>query len=246
MAKAPIYQLRQVSKTYAARRVVNITSLDIVRGEILALVGPSGSGKSTLLRILNFLEPFAGGTLQFGELSLNAGQAAPLAVRRKVTTVFQRPILLDRTVWENVAFGLKLHSGGVRSLSEPVEEALRTVGLEHLKKQNARTLSGGEAQRVALARAMVLHPEVLLLDEPTANLDPYNGNLIERVTRQLNQEQGVTIVLVTHNIFQARRLAQRAALLYEGELVESAPAGQFFNDPQDERTRAFVRGEMIF
>jgi tungstate transport system ATP-binding protein len=115
-----------------------------------------------------------------------------------------------------------------------------------LQDAHAHTLSGGEMQRVALARALVLRPEVLLLDEPTANLDPYNIRLIEEMTAHVNQVEGVTVVVVTHNIFQARRLAHRVALILHGRLVEVAPTEQFFDRPEHPQTAAFVRGELIY
>jgi tungstate transport system ATP-binding protein len=127
-----------------------------------------------------------------------------------------------------------------------VGQALDQVGLSHLANQQARLLSGGEAQRVALARAIVLQPDVLLLDEPTANLDPYNVSLIESIIRRLNNERGMTLVLVTHNVFQARRLAHRVAFLLEGRIVEVAEVQQFFESPTDPRTAAFVRGDMVY
>jgi tungstate transport system ATP-binding protein len=115
-----------------------------------------------------------------------------------------------------------------------------------LARQRARTLSGGEMQRVSLARAMILEPDVLLLDEPTANLDPYNVGLIEEIIRTLNEKQGTTLVVVTHNVFQARRLADRVGLLLDGRLIEVNAREPFFEQPQDERTAAFVRGEMVY
>jgi tungstate transport system ATP-binding protein len=115
-----------------------------------------------------------------------------------------------------------------------------------LAHQRARTLSGGEAQRVALARAIVLRPDVLLLDEPTANLDPYNVGLIEEIIQRRNREQGTTLVLVTHNVFQAKRLAHRVALMLEGSIVEVTDVETFFESPEDPRTAAFVRGEMVY
>ncbi len=130
--------------------------------------------------------------------------------------------------------------------TRPCSEALEQVGLGDLARQRARTLSGGEAQRVALARAMVLRPDVLLLDEPTANLDPYNIGLIEGIARRMNQEHGTTLVLVTHNVFQARRLAQRVAFMMEGKIVEVDDAERFFNQPTDPRTVAFVHGDMVY
>jgi len=239
-----VYQLQDVAKEYNGRRVLQVDRLDIHRGEIFTVVGPSGAGKSTLLRLLNFLEPPTSGRIRFLDAEFSPTQPMPLELRRRVTTVFQRPILLNRSVWANVAYGLWLR--GQRDSAELVRTTLEQVGLLALARQQARTLSGGELQRVALARAMVLQPDVLLLDEPTANLDPYNVGLIEDIARRLNRERGTTLVLVTHNVFQARRLAHRAALLLDGQLIEVADVNTFFQSPRDPRTGAFVRGEMVY
>ena len=239
-----VYQLQNLIKEYNGRRVLEIEALDIRAGEILALVGPSGSGKSTLLRLMNFLEFPTSGRLVFKGVECQSGREMSPELRRRVTTVFQRPMLLNRSVQDNVAYGLRLR--GQRDSRGLIQSTLKEVSLEGLSRQRARTLSGGEAQRVALARAMVLHPDVLLLDEPTANLDPYNVGLIEAIARRLNQELGTTIVLVTHNVFQARRLAHRVAFLLEGKIIESAGVEDFFQRPGDPRTRAFVRGEMVY
>lgn len=238
-----IYRLSQVTKVYKGRSILEVDSLEIHAGEIFALVGPSGAGKSTLLRLLNFLEPPSHGSLEFEGKAVSSADEAPLECRRRVTMVFQRPMLLDRSVWENVAYGLRLR--GLRDSTAQVKAALDEVGLAHLAHQRARTLSGGEAQRVALARAIVLNPRVLLLDEPTANLDPYNVGLIETIVRQINTLHQTTLVLVTHNVFQARRLAARVAFLLEGKVVEVAATEQIFDSPADPRTRAFLRGEMV-
>ncbi len=239
-----VYQLRGVNKAYNGRCVLHVGNLDIRRGEIFALVGPSGAGKSTLLRLLNFLEPPTSGMLRFLDAEFSPNCLMPLELRRRVTTVFQRPILLNRSVRDNVNYGLRLR--GRRNGTKLVDSTLEQVGLQALASQRARTLSGGEAQRVALARAMVLKPDVLLLDEPTANLDPYNVGLIEDIARTLNQKQGTTLVLVTHNVFQARRLAHRVALVLEGQIVEVADVDTFFESPQNPRTGAFIRGEMVY
>jgi tungstate transport system ATP-binding protein len=236
--------MKNLTKAYNGRKVLDITDLQIQRGEVLGLVGPSGAGKSTLLRLLNFLEPPTSGAITFQGQTLENGLEMPLELRRLVTTVFQRPMLLNRTEYENVAFGLQLR--GLRETKAHVLSALEQVGLANLARQRARTLSGGEAQRVVLARAMALKPAVLLLDEPTANLDPYNVGQIEEIVRQLNQQQGVTLVLVTHNVFQAHRLASRVGFMLDGRLVEITPTEQFFNQPADPRTAAFVRGEMVY
>jgi tungstate transport system ATP-binding protein len=238
----PLYLLENVSQAYSGRQVLRIERLAIERGEVLAVIGPSGAGKSTLLRLLNFLEQPASGTITFDAQSVQA--PVPLAVRRRVTTVFQHPGLLNRTVAANLAYGLSL-----RKQKLPLEiqtQWLARLGLSDLARQRATRLSAGEAQRVALARALVIRPEVLLLDEPTANLDPYNVGLIETIVREENTRHGITIVLVTHNIFQARRLAHRTALLINGEIVEVAATEQFFERPSEARAAAFLRGDLVY
>ncbi|MFN2221488.1 MAG: phosphate ABC transporter ATP-binding protein [Candidatus Promineifilaceae bacterium] len=240
----PVYTLSNVRHAYDGREVLRIDQLQIRQGEVLAVVGPSGAGKSTLLRLLNFLETPSSGFITFQGIPFGAKRRIPVDLKRRVTTVFQRPCLLSRSVAANVQYGLQIR--GNRNSHERVAEALDQVGLEHLAKARARTLSGGEAQRVALARALVIEPDVLLLDEPTANLDPFNVKLIEEIIREHNQRQGATVVLVTHNVFQAKRLAQRVALLLEGRIVEIGDVDSFFQSPADPRTAAFVGGEMIY
>jgi len=185
----PLYRLCGVTRRYTSaqsgmRTVLNIRDLSIPHGQIMVLVGPSGAGKSTLLRLLNWLEPPDDGEIHFEGGIYGAQREPPLALRRRVTTVFQRPVLLQRSVAENVAYGLRLR--GQAHADARIAQALAAVGLDTMAHQPARTLSGGEAQRVALARAMILEPTALLLDEPTANLDPYNVGVIEQTVRRLN------------------------------------------------------------
>lgn len=241
---APLYRLLDITHRYGERVVLDLPQLEFAPGEIVAIVGPSGSGKSTLLRLLNFLERPTSGTLTFRTHTVNGTGDVPLDLRRQVTTVFQRPVLLNSSVIHNVAYGLQLR--GVRDGRPLAEAALDAVGLAPLAGAHARTLSGGEMQRAALARAMVIQPQVLLLDEPTANLDPYNVQLIEGAIRELHQRQQTTVVLVTHNVFQARRLAQRVLFLLDGRVIESGPAASFFASPVDPRTAAFIRGDMVY
>ena len=238
----PIYQLQHVQKAYNGRVVLDVDELCIGRGEVLALVGPSGSGKSTLLRLLNFLEPPSAGALTFD--GRPAGDNLPLSERRRVTAVFQRPALLRRSVAANIGYGL-----GLRGEKLPPEELaawLERLGLTHLARQSALRLSAGEAQRVAMARALVVRPDVLLLDEPTANLDPYNVGLIERLVAEEQRTLGMTVVWVTHDIFQARRVADRVAFLLGGRLVEVADAETFFTCPTTAQAAAFLRGELVY
>lgn len=237
---APVYRLGEVQQRYGARTVLRVPQLHVGKGETLGVVGPSGAGKSTLLRLLQFLERPADGHVWFrGE---RVDGPAPIDLARRITTVFQRPAMLDRSVRDNVRFGLRLRGITAEAL---VDALLERVGLSSLDKAAARTLSGGEMQRVALARAIATEPEVLLLDEPAANLDPANVAIVERLIRE-EQARGTTMVLVTHNTHEARRLAHRILLLIDGEVVEHGQTDTFFGAPSDPRTRAFLAGELIY
>jgi tungstate transport system ATP-binding protein len=236
-----IYRLSGVTKVYSGRTVLHIPQMDVHRGEFLCVLGPNGAGKSSLLRLLNFIEPPTTGRIEFDGHPVDDN--IPLALRRRVTTVFQRPLLIQGTVESNVAYGLRVR--GQRD-QKRVREMLDLVGMTHMLRAQVKKLSGGEMQRVALARALAINPDVLLLDEPTANLDPYNTGVIERAVTELNRERGITVVMVTHNTFQARRLAHRGLLLLNGQQVEVSDAERFFESPEDPRTTAFIRGEMVY
>lgn len=240
-AAPALYRLESVQHRYGGRVVLDIESLDIRRGETLAVIGPSGSGKSTLLRLLQFLERPTAGRLWFDGRLVDSEPA--LGVRRRVTTVFQRPFVLNRSVRANLAFGL--HVRGWSNRPAEIDHLLTALGLAPLAAAPAQSLSGGEMQRVALARALAFDPDVLLLDEPTANLDPRNVRLVEDLIRE-RQAQGVTVVLATHQIFQARRLAQRAALLLDGQVIEVGPTADMLDRAADPRTRAFLTGDMVY
>jgi len=243
MTPNPILRLEDIEHRYRERVVLRVPELEIVPGEIFAVVGPSGAGKSTLLRLMNFLEkPSQGRVIHHGRAWTPS--TLPIALRRQMTTVFQQPYLLNASVARNVSYGLRVR--GLRNGRQDTKLALEEVRLAHLAEQPAATLSGGEAQRVSLARALVLNPELLFLDEPTANLDPGNVRLIEEIVVRANQQRGATVVLVTHNVWQARRLAHRVALLYEGEIIEIASTSDFFDHPQDPRTRAFLNGDLVY
>jgi tungstate transport system ATP-binding protein len=237
----PLYRLEQVRQAYGGRVVLDIGRLEIGRGETFAVIGPSGAGKSTLLRLLQFLELPAQGALWFDGRPVE--DFPPLDVRRRVTTVFQRPIVLSRGVRANLSYGLRVR--GRREDPKAIDRLLDALGLTPLAHAPARLLSGGEIQRVAVGRALACDPDVLLLDEPTANLDPRNVRLVEDLVRE-RHARGVTVVLATHQIFQARRLADRTALLLDGQVIEAGSTSQVLDAPRDPRTRAFVSGEMIY
>jgi tungstate transport system ATP-binding protein len=243
MSGKTAYTLDAVRHGYGGRTVLSIESLQIAAGELLCLVGPTGAGKSTLLRLLAGLERPAAGRFRFGDWPLDSGEL-PLETRRRIALVFQRPLALTGTVRANVEYGLRLR--GLRREAARVQTAIDQLGLTPLAPRDARSLSGGETQLMALARALVLEPEVLLLDEPTAHLDPARVTLVEGAVRDFRSRHAATVVWATHQLFQARRVADRVALLLDGRLVEAAGAAQFFTAPADPRTAAFVRGEMIY
>jgi tungstate transport system ATP-binding protein len=235
-----LYALDRVIMRYGARTVLSIPQLTINEGETLILIGPSGAGKSTLLRLLCFLESPTSGSISYaGELIRHA---PPLTVQREVTLVFQRPLLLDTTVWRNVAYGLRIRD---RQDDALIQAMLDLLGLQNLAHERALKLSGGEMQRVALARALVLQPRVLLMDEPTAQLDPANVVIIEQAITMLRQK-GTTVVMATHHLHQARRLSSHIAFLLDGQLIEAGPAERIFKAPKDRRTQAFLSGDMIY
>ncbi|MEI6666965.1 MAG: ATP-binding cassette domain-containing protein [Acidobacteriota bacterium] len=237
---APAYRLSQVRHRYGSRVVLHIPALDIARGETLAVVGPSGAGKSTLLRLLQFLERPSEGRIDYAGRTVEA--PVPTAIGRSVTTVFQRPIMLDRSVRDNVAFGVRLRG---RDAVGSIDELLERLALTQLAGAPARSLSGGEIQRVALARAIATGADVLLLDEPAANLDPANVSAVESVIRQC-QQRGMTLVLVTHNTHEARRLAARTLLLIDGEMIEVGATGTVLDTPTDPRTAQFLSGDLVY
>ncbi len=241
---SPVYRMTGLVQEYGTRRVLDIHSLEVETGQFMVLVGPSGSGKSTLLRLLAFLEKPIAGELFYNGRLVNDSSGLPIEIRRQVTLVFQNPYLFSHSVWENVAYGLKLRGESGKDLL--VQEMLERVGLTGLKNQSARTLSGGEAQRVALARALIVRPSVLLLDEPTANLDPFHVELIEKLVKEAQHEMGLSVVWVTHNLYQARRLADRAGFILDGRLIEVAENQALFQNPSNPLTAAFMAGEMVY
>jgi tungstate transport system ATP-binding protein len=227
---------------FGEKEVLKDINLNILRGEIFALVGPSGSGKTTFLRILDFFERPEKGNLKFNSMETSG----IINIRRRMSLLFQTPAIFNRSVFENVAYGLKVRGIDKKTIEKKVSEALGIVGLSGLEKQKAHTLSGGEAQRMAFARAIVYDPEILLLDEPTANLDPANVMKIEEIISNIRKKRETTIILATHNIPQVQRIADRVGILINGELIEVNTKDAIFKDPRDKRSEAFLKGEMVY
>lgn len=241
-----LFELTGVLKSYGNRTVLNITQLSLDGNSIYAILGPNGAGKTTLLRILNLLDDPDTGTIKFVGNDISHPECDRFSILRQMCMVFQRPFMFRSTVFNNVAYGLKLRGVPKAEISKRVEEAIHFVGLSDFINHPATKLSGGEMQRVALARALVLRPQVLFLDEPTANLDPASVQIIEEIIINSHQEYGMSVIMVTHNLFQAKRMADETILLINGEIVEKGKTQNIFNNPQDERTERFLNGTMIY
>jgi tungstate transport system ATP-binding protein len=239
MTPPPVVALHGVQVARAGRTVLEIPELAVDAGQVLAVIGPNGAGKSTLLRVMGLLEPAAAGSVRFqGE---RVSPAHGLAVRRRMASVFQEPLLADATVRDNVALGLRFR-GVDAGRAAP---RLTRLGIAPLASRRARTLSGGEAQRTALARALVLEPELLLLDEPFSSLDqPTREALLDDFARILRQER-TTTVLVTHDRTEAMTLGDRVGVLMGGRLVQIDDAAQVFRAPASEEVARFVGVETI-
>ncbi len=243
MGAGPVVALHVIQVSRAGRTVLEIPELAVDAGQVLAVIGPNGAGKSTLLRVMGLLEAPTAGRVTFqGE---PVGLAGGLAVRRRMATVFQEPLLTDATVRDNVALGLRFRGADSQRAAPRVDVWLERLGIAHLAGRQARTLSGGEAQRTALARALVLDPELLLLDEPFSALDqPTREALLDDFGRIVRQER-TTTVLVTHDRAEAMALGDRVGVLMDGRLVQIDEAAQVFRAPASEEVARFVGVETI-
>lgn len=228
--------LEQVVFAVGDRRIIDGVSLRLEPGPRTVIVGPNGAGKSVLLRLCHGLLNPTSGTIRWASLESPGGP-------RRQAMVFQRPVLLRRTAVANVAYALAIAGVPRAQRIARALDALRRVGLAHLAKHPARVLSGGEQQRLALARAWALSPEVLFLDEPTASLDPGATQEIEKGIAAVHAS-GTKIVLVTHNLGQARRLGDEILFLHQGRIAECAPADRFFKQPVSREAAQFLEGEL--
>jgi phosphate transport system ATP-binding protein len=249
-------RIESVSLAYGQRWVVRDVTLPVRQGEVLALIGASGSGKTTLLRSLNRLTEVTAGASRAGRIELDGQEVDELEVtelRRRISMVFQQPNPFPMSVFENVAYALREERRGARrargrrgrrELEPAVVEALRRAGLYEEVKADldhpALRLSGGQQQRLCIARALAVKPEVLLLDEPCSALDPISTATIEELIVGLRES--VAIVIVTHNLQQAFRVADHVAFMHLGELVEYGPSEQVFDRPTEQRTREYISG----
>ena len=246
----PVIRIRDLDVWYGRTHAIKGVSLDVPGNRVTAFIGPSGCGKSTVLRCLNRMNDLIPGARVEGQVLLGGQDAYakdvdPAALRRHVGMVFQKPNPFPKSIYENVAYGLRLEGGLSRSeVDERVREALAQANLLHEVEDRLHapgtSLSGGQQQRLCIARALAVRPHVLLMDEPCSALDPIATAKIEDLILELRRS--VTVVIVTHNMQQAARVSDRTAFFYLGELVEHGETRQVFENPRKEQTEAYVTG----
>jgi tungstate transport system ATP-binding protein len=250
--------LSDVTHGFDGTAVLEDVTISVVPGETLAVIGPSGTGKTTLLRLLAlFYEPDDGSIRIDGTDVWSLSERERLATRRRIGMVFQEANLFDASVRRNVSYGPRIRSGwrdrlhrwftrlGDADTSEVVAEKLELVGLADSETKHATSLSGGEAQRVAFARALAYDPDFLLLDEPTSDLDPRNTAALEEAIDAARAD-GICVVIATHDMSQAERIADRVAVMIGGSLIEVGPTDRVFTDPNDPRAQKFIDGELVY
>lgn len=231
--------MENLTKEYEGRKVLDIGELRIGSGALCGIIGPNGAGKSTLLNLIAGLMKPTEGRLLYGD---DSAAAAPYW---NMTLVFQSPYLIRTTVEKNIAYPLKLRGWDKIMIEERVKELATDLGLSDFLKQKSWKLSGGETQKVALARALSFRPKLLLLDEPTANVDPSTTAEIEQMLRMINEKEGTTVMLITHNLVQARRLCREVLFMDKGKVVEYGEGEKILRAPEHELTKRFVTGELL-
>ena len=227
-------EIKKLVRDYGRKRVLDLEEVTIEKGTRTAIIGPNGAGKSTLLNIVSQIDTASEGGVFYESED-----------PRLVTQVFQQPYMLRTSVERNIQYPLRLRNWPEDRMKQRSDELMEELGLLDLRNQKAWKLSGGETQKVALARALSFQPSLLLLDEPTANIDPATTAEIEEMLLKINQEEGTTILFVTHNLAQARRVCNRLLFLDKGKLVESGDCQSILQNPAEEKTRRFIAGELL-
>lgn len=230
-------------KEYSGRTVVSVDRVDVREGEVLAILGPNGAGKSTLFRLLALIEKPDRGTIRYFGQEVTTRD---LQARRRTAAVFQRPMFFQGSVWDNVAYSLRLRRTSRKKLRPKVDAAIELMNITGLARADTRTLSGGELQRVALARALVLEPDVLFLDEPTSNLDTHVRQQFREDIRSVVRKLGVTVVIITHDHNEALSMAQRLTVLRDGRVAQTGSPTEVFLRPVDDFVAGFMGIETMW
>lgn len=230
---------------YGERDILKNINIRVDKGEAFALIGPTGAGKTTLLRLIDLLDTPTSGRIYFDGLDTTESAKLRLEVRRRMAFVIQKPVVFNASVYDNIAYGLRWRGVEKSSLRQRVNSILEMIALSADKGRNARTLSGGEAQRVAIARALAIEPELLLLDEPTANLDPVSTSRIEELITNIIHQYDTTIIMATHDISQGQRLANRIGVLINGEIHQTGGSIEILTSPRNREVAEFVGIENI-
>jgi tungstate transport system ATP-binding protein len=230
-------EIDNVAKCFSEKNVLSGITETILDGECFTIIGPSGQGKSTLLRLIAMLDAPSSGEIRID--GVVASSHAPLEIKRKLGMVFQQPIVFKESVYENIAIGLKYRGFGKDVIQERISTVLDQIGLFGYENRKAPTLSGGEMQRVSLARVLVTEPDILLLDEPTANLDPISVQVIESLITSYHKA-GHTVVLSTHDLYQGQRLCDRIGAMMHGTFIQTGTPREVFNWPVSIEVAKFI------
>ena len=235
-----LLEITDLGQKYSEQYVLKNVNLTIHKGEVFALIGPTGAGKTTLLRLLGLLELPASGSIYFDGVDVTCSKRLRLEARRRMSFVLQKPVVFNMSVYDNVACGLRWRREKAGVIKQRVNRVLELVDMTDYRSRNARILSGGETQRVAIARALAVKPEVLFLDEPTANLDPISASKIEEILAHVIRDQETTIVMATHDMLQGQRLAGRIGVLMNGEVLQIGSPSDIFSSPKNREVAEFV------
>jgi len=234
-----------LAQRYGEQDILKGIDLSINQNEVFALIGPTGAGKTTLMRLLDLLESPTSGRVYFDGTDVTRSPRLRLEARRRMSFVLQKPVVFNMSVFDNVACGLRWRHEDRKVIQQRVDSALEMVSIADYKHRAARTLSGGETQRLAIARALAVKPEVLFLDEPTANLDPVSLSKIEEILARIIREQQTTVVMATHDMSQGQRLADRIGVLMNGTILQTGNPDDIFGLPQSRELAEFVGVENI-
>jgi tungstate transport system ATP-binding protein len=236
----PLIETVDLCQKYGAQDILKNINLRVDKGEVFALIGPTGTGKTTLLRLIDLLEMPTSGKIYFDGRDATKPKKVRFEMRRRMAFVLQKPMVFNISIYDNIAYGLKWRGAKKSSIRQKVSSILEMIDLSTYQNRNARTLSGGEAQRVAIARAIVTEPEVLLLDEPTANLDPLSVAKIEELIMSIIPQYDTTIIMATHDMSQGQRLANRIGVLINGEILQAGDSREVFTSPKSREVAEFV------